>query len=108
MSEKVAKPGHGVHEDRYRWLLIALTLMLVVAPLIRQPFWGLVIQQIFLMGIFISGVLANRRRRRVFRIGIGVAVVAVPLTWLPVFSKMLLSVSAFISSKSCFWERWQQ
>jgi voltage-gated potassium channel len=63
----------------FYWLLFWLVLAAVVAPQFESL--GPLLERLCLTFVLIVAVLANRRRRLLFYLGLAVAVVAAPLLW---------------------------
>lgn len=80
-SRRAATGGQSPVKNRYLWLLIALVFMLVIAPLLHQLTLGFLFQHGFLMAVFVTGVMANRHRRRLFLASLIIASVTAPLVW---------------------------
>ncbi len=67
---------------RYFWLLLAsLMIVLLLAPLFEGSYIGAIFLHIGLTAVFVTGVIANRHRKLVFRASLVIAAVAIPLTW---------------------------
>ena len=86
-----------VHEGRYLLLLLSLVLMLVIAPLLQRLSFGFILKQVFLMAVFVTGVLANRHRRHVFFTALVIAAIAIPLVWAAAFfDSVPLSLTTYV------------
>ena len=67
---------------RYFSLLLAsLLIVLVLAPLFEDTYVGAILLDAGLTAVFVTGVIANRHRKLVFRTSLIIATVAIPLTW---------------------------
>ena len=74
-------------QHRFTFLLAALILVLVVAPLAEQAFLGAIVFTVGITAVFIGGLMANRGRKRVFRTGLVVAACAIPIAWATLFTR---------------------
>jgi hypothetical protein len=68
-------------------LLIALMIVLVIAPLFEDSYIGAFILHAGLTAVFVTGVVANRHRKVLFRASLVLAAVAIPLTWATFFTE---------------------
>jgi hypothetical protein len=73
-------------QHRFTFLLVALVFLLIVAPLLQgTPLHG----ALYAMGItavLITGLVANRGQKWVFRTGLFVAIAAIPVCWAATFT----------------------
>jgi voltage-gated potassium channel len=80
MSPQIGKTIHLT--PRYFSLLLAsLMILLVLAPQFEDSFIGAILLHAGLTAVFMTGVIANRQQRVVFRASLIIAVVAIPITW---------------------------
>ena len=68
---------------RYFSLLLAsLMIVLVLAPQFEDSYFGAILMHAGLTAVFVTGVIANRQQKVVFRGSLILAAVAIPLTWI--------------------------
>ena len=79
-------PDHW-HPYRFTFLLAALVLLLIVAPLVEGTSFGAALFTIGITAVFVSGVVANRDRKWIFRTALVVAAFAIPISWAALFNK---------------------
>jgi hypothetical protein len=72
---------------KFSLLLAALFLLLIVAPLVEGTRASGMLFTIALTAVFITGVVANREQKWVFRGGLAVAAIAIPISWAALFNK---------------------
>jgi hypothetical protein len=72
---------------KFTFLLAALVLLLIVAPLVENTPVGGALFTIGITAVFITGVIANRERRWIFRTALVVAVFAIPISWAALFTR---------------------
>jgi voltage-gated potassium channel len=72
---------------KFSFLLAALVLVLIISPLTETTPLGGPIFTVGLTAVFISGVLANRERKWVFRSALVIAAFAIPMSWVALFTK---------------------
>ncbi len=78
-----AESGEAIRlTPRYFLLLLAsMLIVLVLAPQFEDSYVGAILLHAGLTAVFITGVIANRQRKVIFRASLIIAVVAIPLTW---------------------------
>ena len=79
-----AESGEAIRlTPRYFLLLLAsMLIVLVLAPQFEDSYVGAILLHAGLTAVFVTGVIANRQRKVIFRASLIIAVVAIPLTWL--------------------------
>ena len=65
----------------FSWLLASLLIVLVLAPQFEDSYIGAILLHAGLTAVFVTGVIANRHRKLIFRTSLVIAAVAIPLTW---------------------------
>ncbi len=73
-------------KHRFTFLLVALVLLLIAWPQVEATHWGGTLFTISLTTVFITGVLANRERKWIFRGGLVVGTLAIGLSWTALFT----------------------
>jgi hypothetical protein len=77
-----------LYKYKFSFLLASLVLLLVIAPLLEGTPASAALFTIGLTMVFITGVVANREQKWVFRTGIAVAAVAIPICWAAMFNRL--------------------
>jgi voltage-gated potassium channel len=80
MAGKSRKPIR-LTPRHFSWLLASLIIVLVLAPQFEDSYIGAILLNAGLTAVFVTGVIANRHRKLLFRASLVIAVVAIPLTW---------------------------
>ena len=78
--------ANRLSQHRFTFLLAALVLLMVVSPQLEGTRAGAIFFTVGLTSVFITGVMANRERKWVFRGALVVAAVAIPLSWTALFA----------------------
>lgn len=71
---------------KFTFLLAALVLLLIIAPLVEDTSAGAALFTIGITAVFITGVIANREQRWIFRAALAVAFFAIPISWAALFA----------------------
>ncbi len=97
---KITQKGSAkLRKPNFLALLISLMLMLIVVPVIENRFIALVLQETFLTAVLVTAIIANRHRRWVLRVGVGVALISLGLNWATVlFDNAFLTIASYLSS----------
>ncbi len=72
--------------DRFLLLLVSLVVTLLLAPLMEEMVLGKLLMHGCFTLVFLTGVLANRRRKGIFITAIILAAFGIPLGWLRLLS----------------------
>jgi hypothetical protein len=97
MTHSTNQPTHAKHPHRadppkrlakfsFLWLLIALVVTLLLAPLMQDRLVGNLLMHGCFTLVFLTGLLANRERPWIFRTALVLAVIGIPLGWTRLFS----------------------
>jgi voltage-gated potassium channel len=99
MFQTIKKDGSFLRKPDFLALLIALVLMLVVVPLVENRFVAMILQETFLTAVFVTAIIANRDRRHLVRVGGGIGILAIALSWATVrIDHPVLNVTSYVSS----------
>jgi voltage-gated potassium channel len=81
----------------FSWLLASLMTVLVLAPQFEDSYVGAILLHAGLTAVFVTGVIANRRRKVLFRTSMVIAAIAIPLTWAAFLTESIeVSFSQFV------------
>lgn len=86
----MARPFPAMKElvgHRFTLLLASLVFLLVIAPLTEGTGAGSTLFTLGLTTVFVTGVSCNRQRVWIFRFGVAIAAVAIPVSWTAMFNK---------------------
>ena len=70
----------------FTWLLAALVLLLVIAPLVEGTRFGSAMFTVAMTTVCIAGTVANRHRKWVFRLAVASLVLVIPISWAALWS----------------------
>ena len=80
-SRQRTGPTNRLAYFSFLWLLIALVVTLLLAPLMQDRLAGNLLMHGCFTLVFLSGLLANRQRPWIFRTALVLAVIGIPLGW---------------------------